>query len=108
MLTFMHPYINSQGGRATLAMEVNGAEVVAGIAFASPKDQFNKKKGRMIATGRLSEHPNKPNPLRISYSIPEGKKLRETTSLVFKAFLDSGPVPRWAKGGNLLIAGLDF
>src|ERR1700687_2633301 len=40
-------------GKVTLAakfFDSNWVEV--GVAFCSPKDQFNRKKGRLIATGR--------------------------------------------------------
>lgn len=50
---FSHPYIGR--GRATLAMEVSHdhSEVLVGVAFCSPNDQFRRDKGRMIAAGRL-------------------------------------------------------
>lgn len=43
------------GGRAAIAVDYDReAGVVSyAIAWCSPKDQFHKKKGRMIASGRL-------------------------------------------------------
>jgi hypothetical protein len=54
--TFMHVKLGK--GIATIALHIDpkddGTKVTASVAFCSPKDHFIKKKGRMIATGRLS------------------------------------------------------
>lgn len=51
---YIHPFIEG-GGRATIAVEVirETGMVMYGVAWCSPKDQFSKKKGRLIADGRL-------------------------------------------------------
>lgn len=51
---YIYPYV-SNGGRASIAVEYirETGLVVYGVAWCSPKDQFNRKKGRMIAEGRL-------------------------------------------------------
>ena len=67
---FFYPEVKSNGRRATIAgiIDDSNNQLRIGIAECSPKDQFTKKKGRMIAAGRaaskhalqvveLSEHP---------------------------------------------------
>jgi len=52
---FMHMQLGA--GHITLAVRAMPDEVgayVVGAAFCSPKDQFSKKKGRLIAEGRLT------------------------------------------------------
>ena len=41
-------------GKATLAIRVKGEQVEVGVSFCSPKDQFSKSRGRMLAEGRLN------------------------------------------------------
>lgn len=50
--TYMHPYLG--WGRATLAImhDVETGGTVVGVAYSSPKDQFSRKRGRLIAEGR--------------------------------------------------------
>ena len=52
MILFMHPYVAN--GRATAAIDISNLENIrVAFAFCSPKDQFSRKKGRLIAEGRL-------------------------------------------------------
>lgn len=57
-LTYLH-YHFDQGGAFTAAISIEGALVRVAFAFCSPKDNFSKKKGRLISTGRLNagKHP---------------------------------------------------
>ena len=58
-------YIHKQqqcGGWITVSVQAVGhrcgpLSVQFGMAFCSPLDSFNKKKGRMIADGRREKHP---------------------------------------------------
>ena len=53
MITYMHS--KYRDGYITAAIKVyeNQAVAVAALAWCSPLDQFSRKKGRLIATGRL-------------------------------------------------------
>lgn len=52
MILYMHPFIGN--GRATAAIDVSDkTNIRVAFAFCSPKDQFSRKKGRLIATGRV-------------------------------------------------------
>ena len=52
MILYMHPHLGK--GRATAAIDISDLDSIkVAFAFCSPKDQFNRKLGRQIATGRL-------------------------------------------------------
>ena len=52
MILYMHPFIGD--GRATAAIDISDTESIkVAFAFCSPKDQFSRKRGRLISTGRL-------------------------------------------------------
>lgn len=56
MILYMHPYIDSKYGktRATAAIDISNLDNIrVAFSFCSPKDQFSRKKGRLISTGRL-------------------------------------------------------
>lgn len=53
-----------------LVQQVNFKEVVASAAFCSPKDQFSKKIGRTIASGRLQNLRRGNMFYRRYYSLP--------------------------------------
>lgn len=50
--TFSH--MNLGRGKATLAIRVKGDDVEVGVSFCSPRDQFSKARGRLLAEGRLN------------------------------------------------------
>ncbi len=52
MTSFMHFELN--GGRVTAAIQVENQIAEVGLAFCSPQDQFARKRGRLIAEGRLN------------------------------------------------------
>ena len=57
---YMHPHVfGPRGwGRATIAWtQLSGKDVVVGVAWCSPHDQFTRCKGRLIARGRLRVRP---------------------------------------------------
>lgn len=43
--------------RYTIAGVIDGNEMKFGISKCSPKDQFNRKLGRVISLGRATKHP---------------------------------------------------
>lgn len=51
MITFTH--VQLKEGAITLAIEIEGDIIDYAAAFCSPKEQFNRRKGRKIAEGRL-------------------------------------------------------
>ena len=64
-IRFIHSYVGTTGGRATVAwkqlhppcdLPTGAAMVEVAIAWCSPKDNFVKRKGRLIAEGRLDLH----------------------------------------------------
>lgn len=40
-------------GRITVAKRFSGDGIQIGVAYCGPKDRYNKKKGQLIAAGRL-------------------------------------------------------
>lgn len=40
-------------GRITVAKRFSGEGIQIGVAYCGPKDKYNKKKGQLIASGRL-------------------------------------------------------
>lgn len=53
---FMHGEAD-RGNRYTLAAALNGDQLKVGLSICSSKDQFNRKKGRLIAAGRAEVRP---------------------------------------------------
>ena len=49
-----YSHMNLGRGKATLAIRVKGEQVEVGVSFCSPKDQFSKSRGRLLAEGRLN------------------------------------------------------
>lgn len=45
----------------TVAFKICGSDIVYGLAFCSSKDNFDKKFGRKIAVGRLTERIENPD-----------------------------------------------
>jgi hypothetical protein len=56
---FHEKEVNSKGQRRTFAATVNNNTMSIGISICGPKDNFNKKLGRVIATGRANKKPSK-------------------------------------------------
>lgn len=94
-------------GRVTFAYEVVDGEAIVGAAFCSPKDQFSRRKGRLIATGRMMRTPllrfpvapgAKDSDIRaaIRWAI-SNEKLEYKSSLPTWAFKAPRPYhePRW-------------
>lgn len=92
--TYMHPHVGQ--GRATLAIEHDPKTkaTFVGVAYASPKDKFARKKGRLVATGRLLVGSQ----LSFNFVADPARKLKEQVFEQFVAFtIDNGP--RWAAKG---------
>ena len=55
---FHHQRREAEGKKPfTVAFRRNGNHVDFAFAYCSPRDNFNRKLGRMIAEGRLNKHP---------------------------------------------------
>lgn len=88
---YIYPYVG--WGRAAIAVEVFPELRVAGVgvAWCSPKDQFNRKKGRMIAEGRLQRGGN------AYYEIPlSSEATRRDIIEAVVATMTYADAPRWA------------
>jgi len=51
----IYKHLRSEKGNVTVAMEFDDDVAVIGVAFCSPKDRFNRAKGRLIAGGRCEK-----------------------------------------------------
>lgn len=97
--TYIHPTIGM--GRATIAVQhdpVSGYTRV-GVAYSSPKDQFNKAKGRQIALGRIEKNS------LLSFEFwrkSRDKKLKDEVLDLFVNFT-AGNGPKWANKPSVLI-----
>lgn len=92
---YIYPYV-SNGGRASIAVEYSRETglVMYGVAWCSPKDQFNRKKGRMIAEGRLEA-------CRGSAFYTQAFTRRELVNEVILdlvGYLDEVNAPQWVTG----------
>lgn len=67
------------------------SEVYFGLAYCSPKDQFRKAKGRLIAEGRMLKHCNYP------LVVPTNTSLTEKFDMVLLNQLMSDCLPQWAE-----------
>jgi hypothetical protein len=105
---YMHLHVGM--GRVTLALRhklcaAKGDEVEVGVAFCSPKDQFNKARGRNIARGRLEQAGNQTMAFQSNGEEPLKRQLYD----IFFALMTQTPnknqtvmhsvdIPRWANG----------
>jgi hypothetical protein len=93
-IRYIHPKVGD--GRATIAYEeMENHDVIVTVAYCSPKDQFTRKIGRAIASGRLV----KKNEADFVITYHERPSLKQITmdvvSVFFEFTLQHGP--RWAK-----------
>jgi hypothetical protein len=104
---YMHIELGSRGGKATLAFTCHkeGEQEIAtvGIAFCSPRDQFNKAKGRQIASARLLH--GRDTKLRICCVVRGPDRFRDDIRWNFLNLMASSDakanhVPRWARKGS--------
>ena len=65
----------SKDGRVTVAAVINNGMMQFGVAKCSPRDAFNKPKGRLIAEGRAHKNPNMV--VEIPESVTKSKKFGE-------------------------------
>lgn len=92
--TFSHIPLGK--GRATLAIQVEGDNLEIGVAFCSPKDQFSKAKGRMIAEGRLKAKHG----FYMKIGRNPDEKLKDQARRVVVTLVKNVKthmIPRWAK-----------
>jgi hypothetical protein len=101
---FIHPLVGSTGGRATLAMKIEPelGRVTLGMSWCSPKDQFCKKKGRMIATGRMVRS-DRNFTLTFGTLLDSGithDALSKILTFTNEALKEgrTPPIPQWAQG----------
>ena len=93
-IEYMHLDIGE--GKATAAIKkmdsVGYESVMVGLAFCSPKDQFCKRTGRLISSGRLNKIPF------WNLTIDPERKIKEQVHDAFvKAFEWKDPrLPEWA------------
>ena len=94
-MAFMHPYIGR--GRATLAIahDPNDGRTFVGVSYSSPKDNFNRKKGRNIATQRIL----KKSYFTFFFIKQEDEFLKEATLRHFLAF-NKHAGPSWTRKDN--------
>ena len=102
---YIYPYIEG-GGRASIAVEVDKETsiVMYGVAWCSPKDQFNRKKGRMIAEGRLMSGKG-------SAFLSNARTRRELVAEVMvdiAAYLDEINAPQWVTAFEDQYSGRDL
>jgi hypothetical protein len=61
-----------------------------GLAFCSPRDQFSRKKGRLIAEGRLDKHGG------ITIPLVEGERVKkQVRNYVIKQIVLGSWGPQW-------------
>jgi len=90
---FMHIKLGS--GYATIAIHSNGLVAEYATAFCSPKDQFVRRKGRLIAEGRLAAHRDWA---QVSYSAVD-KDMKRKVKEDFIASIKHAPedFPSWVQ-----------
>ena len=95
-MAFMHPYIGR--GRATLAIahDPNDGRSFVGVSYSSPKDNFNRKKGRNIAVQRIL----KGSYFSFDFIKQEDEFLKEAAHRHFLAF-NKMRGPSWAHNSAL-------
>lgn len=94
-------YLHSQpskDGRVTVAAVINEGKMQFGVSKCSPRDSFNKPKGRLIATGRANKNPNMV--VEIPQSVVNSKKYGEffvaNARVLVKKTLNSERLPKVA------------
>ena len=105
-IRYIHAFVGTTGGRATVAWHQlsppcdipgDAAMVEIAIAWCSPKDNFVKRKGRLIAEGRMQLHGHVCFvPLM---KLEDGRKVLNAQNVLNYAMLVNAP--RWAQGKML-------
>lgn len=104
METFAHPIIGN--GRATLAIKVEDGMLSAGVAFCSTKDQFSRKRGRLIASNRLhTKHPEDAALKGFFMKAERNEKMKVAEQAVemLNIVIANVNVPRWAKRAKVAV-----
>lgn len=93
MTAFMHFDIGP--GRVTAAIRADDKEAEIGLAFCSPEDQFSRKRGRLIAEGRL----NVGKSLRL-FLDPDKRVKAQVMGWLREYLPTSQTVPWWVNSDN--------
>ncbi len=64
-----HKGIKKMNSRLTVAYRTVGNDIVYGVAFTSPRDNFSRKIGRAIAEGRLEKTPLTLTPVTLEHPL---------------------------------------
>lgn len=93
MIAYMHFKLGK--GRVTAAIEVEGQTASVGLAFCSPKDQFERRRGRLIAGGRL-----KAGVVFMVWIPPDQRLKKQIYKVLLPAFTHKfADVPSWVRYG---------
>ena len=97
--TIYYEHIPLGGGRATVAIRlVDESTVNVGLALCSPKDQFSRRRGRIIAGGRLNKGKLYLSTLEID---PDESIKVQVRDAVAKSAEDKDfDFPSWTRGGG--------
>lgn len=88
---------SQQRGHVTVAYEVEGTKLTMALAWCSPNDQFSKKVGRAISSGRLERGVGY---LEVDLTEDRYDQLSEYEVIndnLYWLRLASTLVPRWAR-----------
>jgi hypothetical protein len=98
---YIHAWVGDTGGRVTVAIMVKHYHhAYAGVAWCSPKDNFCRRIGRLIAEGRARAYCN--NPL-FMLAVPS-PVTRAWLASMLRLVANKITRPQWAVGELLVTA----
>jgi len=97
VISFMHFELG--GGRVTAAVEVADGAAKVGLAFCSPRDQFERRKGRLISEGRLAAGKHFCElPL-----VPDERVKKQVLDHLMATFHGAEGVPQWVSDSAVTV-----
>lgn len=84
-------------GKATAAYTVTGGRVFFTLAFCSPEDQFSRKIGRAIASGRMEKYGASED-IHLRDDTPPDRQIREHVEGLVERHAPSLPLWAWESG----------
>jgi len=92
--------LNVKEGFATVCITRMDGEILAGVAWCSPRDHFNRARGRFMAIRRLSEFSRGQTrpPYTTILKAEPGKAVLKVAEKVLQTQVREGESPQWAKG----------